>query len=213
MRGGAARSAMAAIVMLLGCSSTPASTTDAGVDSADAAGIPVGAFGHSACARCVSSSCSAALSDCASDPDCAAYWTCVERCGIGSKGDVDPKCEAACPTGTSSSGTQAELELAHCRSEGAGALCAPCGTSATADLSPLLKQQCSGKASPDASACEQCVARYCCDTHAACGAQCSDYIDCLSKNETYEVCKSKYPSGFLPGEQDRACISVRCYTT
>lgn len=187
---------------------------DAGADVADARDATNGAFGASPCARCITSACPAALSDCASDPDCAAYWMCVEGCGVGSSGGVDHACEAACPTGTSSSGAQAELELTHCRTTGAGALCAACGTAATGAESPILKQHCSADAGPDAASdpCQRCIDEKCCETQSACDADCLDYTACMAKYDDYAMCKSAHPKGFLTAEQLHACITIACFT-
>jgi hypothetical protein len=134
----------------------------------------------------------------------------VERCGVGSNGDVDPACAGACPAGSSSSGAQAELELAHCRTEGAGALCAACGTTAADAESPLLNEHCSADAGPDASTCTRCIQDNCCVPHVACGTECKDFVACMGQYEDYQKCKSDYPSGFLPGEQDHACVQIYC---
>jgi len=185
---------------------------EAGADVTDAPHRVDGSFGASACSRCVTSACGAALLDCGSDPDCASYWSCVEGCGVGSDGDVDPACAAACPSGTSSSGAQAELELTHCRTDGAGALCAACGTPVVASESPLLNEHCPADAGPDASACARCIDENCCLPQAACGEDCREYIACMAEYADYQKCMTEYPGGFLPGEQIHGCITIYCPT-
>jgi hypothetical protein len=95
---------------------------------------------------------------------------------------------------------------------GAGALCAACGTAAFDAESPLLNEHCPKDAGPDANACARCIESNCCIPEAACGTQCLDYIGCMAEYGDYQKCQSEYPSGFLPGEQIHACITIYCPT-
>jgi hypothetical protein len=145
-------------------------TADAGQTTPD---------GASACGQCVAQQCSATIAGCSSDPDCATYWSCVDACGLDPSGNVDPTCEAACPRGSSTSGTAAEAQLTQCRSNGAGATCTACGIDAGGQ-NPLLHEMCMPSTDPDA--CHQCEKSRCCDVYAACvgNPDCLPFAHCLN---------------------------------
>jgi hypothetical protein len=198
--------------VLLGCSSTEGSPvvlrTPAGDAETDAPGLSDGSYGESACRLCVTSACTGPLADCASDPDCAAYLACFDACGLQKNGNVNASCEARCPVGSTSSGMQGELDLSECRTSGAGALCVACGTAVSLSESPILRQECPPVDASDT--CERCEDENCCETSAACGAACQGFRKCRDDGGDYLDCKSQFPSGFLPAEENNACHVIFC---
>ncbi len=195
-------------LLLLACSPSAPS----GARPVDDGGIGAesdASWGVSACGECVGSACATAIVACSSDPDCAAYLTCVQACGVSGSGDVDPGCEAACPRGVSTAGTQAEQRLSHCRTDGLGSLCVACGTSASAAQNPLLRQQCPRTATTDA--CKQCEEEHCCQTTAACDADCQGLTTCMINGGNYLDCQMMYPSGLVNAERQQTCNAIFCY--
>ncbi len=194
------------------CSPAPGtretSPTDSGIDAPRAS---ASSYGASPCGRCVAAACAGAVADCDSDPDCAAYLTCVDGCKVEASGDVDPSCKAACPTGSSSSGAQAEIELAACRTGGAGALCTSCGTRAS--KSSIFGEMCPPSGATDA--CDRCNDEHCCEVFAACDAACHGFIECMidggdDLDGGYLACEAQFPGGFVAAEVEHACTSIFC---
>jgi hypothetical protein len=54
-------------------------------------------YGDSECGTCVQEACSGVLDQCAAEPSCSVFLSCLYACPVGPKGDADPACEAACP--------------------------------------------------------------------------------------------------------------------
>jgi len=194
-----------ALAFSCGHSSLPATVSDAGTDG----GTTAGPYARSACGRCLRGACSLEVSSCAGDPDCAAYLTCLDRCGTGDGGNIDPACAAGCPRGSSSSGAAAESALSECWTNGPGALCAPCGgNDASAATNPILRQRC--PTSSGADACATCQEDHCCQTEAACTSECMGYVGCRVDGGSPTVCRATYPGGLLQAEAWQSCRFVFC---
>jgi hypothetical protein len=164
----------------LGCSSNHEAAPADGGSARDAPQEATPTYATSPCGECVAQQCGTEISGCSGDPDCAAYLTCLDGCGLDRSGNVSSACEAACPRGASTSGTQAEMQLTQCRTSGPGAACAGCGVDAGGGP-PLLHQMC--MPSTDSNACHQCEKSTCCKSYAQCfgDPECSSYITCVGE--------------------------------
>lgn len=201
-----------------GCSTSNTVTPlqDAGIDTSTAT------FGGSACGACVTQACASAISTCGGNPECAAYLSCLDACGIGPDGNVDPTCAAACPKGSSSTGTQYEQQLNTCRTTGPGAACSACG--ADAGGNPIIHQTC--PTGTDTNPCYLCEDNNCCHTYDACAAdsECTALKTCLK--DCYApgpdggvdagaqgcslFCNGQYPKGVAHWAERRTCMDVHC---
>ena len=202
------RAALLATVLLVcpACSRSDSAAADAagGVDAPPSDG----GYAVSPCGACVASGCGVALAACTADPDCSSYLACLDACPLADAGDVDPACERSCPRGTSSAGAVAIEQLTRCRTDGVGSLCPACGTDASAELNPALRNQCAP--STTGVACTDCKAEHCCQSAAACGAACKGFIGCISEGGAYTNCDSQFPGGRVPAESDEVCFEVFC---
>lgn len=198
--------------------------TDAGAD-ADAGAT----WGASDCASCVDSSCSSEIQSCSQDPSCGAYLDCLRSCPVGTNGDVDPSCEAACPKASGTAGQSAMKALDDCRQTGAGASCSACGgTSDAGDggneggdagcARPMLCEQCA--ASDGGTACFKCEDEHCCQEEAACqnDPNCLPYQQCIQNcPDSYGACVASCNAQFPDGGYHNfavkiACVTVNCLT-
>jgi hypothetical protein len=213
------------VLALAGCST---SNSSSGGDGGSAGDASTGAYATSTCGTCVAQSCSAAITKCNSDPDCSAYLACLDACGVGPDGNVDPTCAAACPTGSSSAGTTAEATLNNCRAIGPGAQCAGCGIDG-GGANPILTQMCTPMT--DTTPCFTCEDDQCCDTYARCHANADCHalqtciVDCqnhvaddagapeggATATETCAyICGKAHPQGLVDWAPRTTCIFVKC---
>ncbi|HLK39491.1 MAG TPA: hypothetical protein VKU41_22195 [Polyangiaceae bacterium] len=190
------------LTLLGACSSGSASSTgDGGPGDAT---TPL--WVKTSCGQCFRTGCGAEIASCNTDPDCAGYLSCLERCPQSSSGDADPACESACPRGASSSGAQAETAIAQCRS-GPGCAAA-CGAGATdaGGVDPLLTQACPVTSETDATACGLCLDNHCCRSRDRCSAN----PDC----HAFRVCLDECADGGVVPEAgpdcDAACVAYAC---
>lgn len=219
------------------CSPSSSASAAAGVDAsaADAGSVT---YGTSACGACRAKACAPQVAACNSDPDCAAYLSCIDACGVGSDGDVDAPCAAMCPTGSSSSAATAEQGLTDCDSASAGA-CGACGGDGGAEGgNPILHQTCTPM--NDQTACYRCEDDDCCTTYANChdNADCYNLFTCVVDCQSgvgddagspqggandggpctdvvcwstcNSLCAQKHPNGLADWAPKEACLAMRC---
>jgi len=180
-------------------------------------------FGESSCAACVKQTCASSVASCSNSPECATYLSCLNACGVGADGNVDPSCASACPRGSSSTALEAEQQLSDCRTQGLGRACVACGVDAGSG-NPLIHQTC--PTGTDPNACARCEDTNCCHTYDACrvDSQCQAYKLCLkgclvpgpdggvdAGTQTCELfCDSQYPKGVGLWAQRQTCYLVHC---
>lgn len=220
---------------LAGCSSSSGSAAPGAIDSgtqtdsSDSLDSSAANYSNSACGKCVAQACNTAIMACESDPDCSAYLACLDGCAVGADGDVEPTCAAACPKGTSSSGTAAEMQLTTCRTSGAGAACSACGIDSGSAGNPIVHQKCTPM--NDVSQCAICEDDHCCQTYAACHADPDCHamqrclVDCYSGvsddagspqggapdgGSCDLICAAAHPKGLVEWAPRDTCISVFC---
>ncbi|MBK7583825.1 MAG: hypothetical protein IPI67_26985 [Myxococcales bacterium] len=182
-------------------------------------------FSGSACAKCERSACDADVKACESDPECAAYLACEGKCPVGTAGDVDPTCQAACKSPASSTG-QGKLDtLSACRYAGAGSGCTECGRSpdagdaggaagATGCTMPgTITQTCAPVTG--GTACTDCQSSKCCDSVSAVfdGGPATDLKDCwlgCTSPQCENDCYDQFPNGVQAFGEYQACNALNC---
>lgn len=188
-------------------SSSGSAPADAGGSEAsvEGGGQP---FAKSACGSCVAKACASVIAQCNGEPECANYWACVESCGVAHDGNVDPKCQAACPMPTGSAALVDVQQLTDCRTAGAGSTCAACGIDGGAQ-SPILGQTC--PPGTDTAPCALCEDDHCCDTQQACldDPECEAYSQCNKNCAITEADGGTFDSG-LPDAGGLTCAQI-CY--
>jgi hypothetical protein len=214
------------VMLLTGCNSASHATSSPDAAAEDGA---TATFGASTCGQCVTQACSMQVSACNSDPDCSAYLSCLDACGVGADGNVDATCAAACPKGNSSAGMSAESQLTDCRTSGPGAtMCSACGADAGPG-NPILDQQCMQMM--DVTPCYTCEDDYCCNTYANCHANpdCDSLERCLKDcvddvaddagspqggppdgGSCDLVCAHAHPQGLIDWAPRITCLTVYC---
>jgi hypothetical protein len=213
----------------LGACSSNGSTTGGSANDGGATDTSVATgYATSACGTCVAQACATSISACNSDPDCASYLSCLDACGVGGDGNVDPTCAAACPTGNSTSGMRAEEDLTDCRADGAGAACAACGVDGGGG-NPIVDQTCTPMT--DTTECATCEDDHCCQTYANCHANPDCHamqtclVDCLSGvaddagaphggapdgGSCETICGDAHPQGLVDWAPRDACLLLNC---
>jgi hypothetical protein len=205
---------------LAACSTSGDDAAPRAADPFDAGPYVAGPYASSACRACLATACAAPLARCAAEPSCAARVTCLDRCGLGPEGDVDPACAAACPAPAGAVATDALDALDRCHTAGEGTSCAACGLTpvdAGAPL-PILAQRCTA---PPEDAGGTCLDRHCCETTKACTskADCVALFDCLGGclgpsyaaiGACYHACEVAHPSGLEKGAPLLACATYFC---
>jgi hypothetical protein len=163
------------VATALGCSSSSADHSQ-GVSDASTSDVMQATFGGSACGQCVASACAAAVTECNSTPDCESYLACLDDCPPAADGNVAADCASACPQPTSSSGQQAASQFTQCRTTGAVASCAACGSDAAASDAAssdagadgdILHERCASD-NDAANGCAQCIREQCCEVRLTC---------------------------------------------
>lgn len=175
-------------------------------------------FGASECGQCVHDACAAVIAACGGDPECAAYVSCLDGCGLNADGNVDEACEQACPRGSGTTAQQAIDELTICRNTGPGASCSACVATGTGGGPGILNQSCPG--SDDPNPCYECEDEHCCETYAAyevvpeAVAYKECLLDCLNGgNQGCELqCFEQHPDGLTQWAPRHACLMVYCTT-
>jgi hypothetical protein len=202
--------ALVSLAFVLGGCSASNPATGGSPDAAGAADVATATYGASACGACVSQGCMTEVTTCNSDPDCSRYLSCLDGCGVGSDGNVDPACAAACPRGSSTSAMTAEMQVDDCRTAGAGASCAACGIDGGAAGNPILHQSCTPMT--DTSSCSTCEDNSCCQTYAKCHADpdCPALLTCLQDCLSGVADDAGAPAGGPPdgGSCDLLCATA-----
>jgi hypothetical protein len=172
-----------------------------------------------ACGSCVAAECSSSRAACESDAECAAFLGCLHACPITASGDVEPACEAACPTPASASGSELYEAFSDCRRD---ADCPCTGDAGPGCPHPLLCQNCPGS-STNPDACVACLQNGCCESIASCAGSsaCVAIQTCLAACPSSPVgaywdcelaCAEQHPEGYLLIRALFACIPYHCAT-
>jgi hypothetical protein len=165
-------------------------------------------FGGGLCAACVEAACQPEVAACASDPECATFWSCVRACPVLESGNVDPACVAACPAADDSGAARLVGDLESCRNQGLGATCSLCGAESRID-----GQVCGP--SDEEYVCFRCEDEKCCDVEAECNAdaECKAYIACLkSCSSCQDACVAAHPAGVAKSTPVLACTVKHCHS-
>ncbi|MEM6786061.1 MAG: hypothetical protein AAF928_07380 [Myxococcota bacterium] len=194
----------------LACPSVSSSEDDDddGGEGGRGGSVAVATFGESACGECVDDACADAVRRCESEPECVTHLGCVRACPVAPSGDVDPACEAACPSPAEAAAIAARDALSNCRTIGAGASCASCGR--TPAVHPLIGQTCDPPTAVDA--CARCEEEFCCGTR--CDAACDTYVNCIrgcgEQPACEDACASDNPAGVTSAGRWLGCQTIHC---